>query len=182
VTGETVVGGLVGLHGPSCYCEEFERGLIARCYAAGPVRGGTDTGGLIGRNDRENYVEHSFWDIEATGCKTSAGGLGKTTLQMWDSAAYVNADWDFAGEQQDGTQDTWQMHGPNAYPSLAWEPLAGDLTADGRVDLRDFSRFAAQWRRVDTGFWSGGLCITTDGIVDIDDLAHLAESWLAGLR
>ncbi len=182
VTGGTVVGGLVGLHGPSCYCAEFERGRVARCYAAGPVRGGKDTGGLIGRNDRENYVEQSFWDIEATGCEVSAGGVGKTTAQMCNPATYLDAGWGFAGEQKNGTQDIWRMQMAGLYPSLTWEPIPGDLTADGRVDLWDFSRFAGQWRLIDTGFWSGGLCMTIDGIVDSDDLANLADSWLARLE
>jgi hypothetical protein len=182
VTGGTVVGGLVGLHGPSCYCEEFEHGLVVRCYAAGPVRGAEDTGGLIGRNDRENHVEQSFWDIEAAGCEVSAGGVAKTTAQMCNPATYLDAGWDFVGEQKNGTQDIWRMHVPQGYPWLTWEPIPGDLTADGRVDLWDFSRFAGQWRLIDTGFWSGGLCMTIDGIVDIDDLANLANTWLAHLK
>jgi len=74
------------------------------------------------------------------------------------------------------------MPTPRAYPSLAWEPVVGDFTADGRVDLWDFNRFAGQWRHVDTGFWSGGSWMTIDGIVDIDDLASLADAWLAHVK
>lgn len=181
VTGARIVGGLVGRHGPSCYCQVFERGLIARSYAAGPVRGGKYTGGLTGVNERENYVEYSFWDVEATGCKESADGEAKTTRQMYDSATYMDAGWDFLPEKKNGTEDIWSMPMPNSYPRLAWEPLDGDFNADGRMDLRDYSAFAGHWRQIDTAFGSIGALMTTDGIVDFDDLTSLADAWLTHL-
>jgi hypothetical protein len=119
VTATTSVGGLVGDCGPNCGCEEYIPSLVARCYAVGRVEGVT-TGGLVGAI-LQSSVEASFWDIEATGCATSAGGEGKITSQMYGLTMYLNAGWDFVAESKNGTQDIWYLPGPKDYPRLTWE-------------------------------------------------------------
>lgn len=177
VTGSEITGGLIGRHGPSCYCKVYEPGLVTRCYAAGPVKGPADGGGLIGLNER-SITEDSFWDIETTGCKSSDGGEGKTTSQMRDRTTYWAAGWDLvAGDNKKGPQAVWRMTA-KAYPRLEWEGAADDFNADGRVDLRDYALFARQWRQLDAGFWSNDAAITRDGVVDHDDLADFARAWL----
>jgi hypothetical protein len=180
VTGEATTGGLVGRHGPSCYCYVYTPGLVSRCYAAGPVNGDADAGGLIGLNERSN-TEDSFWDIQVTGCKNSDGGEGKTTSQMRDQATYEDAGWDIVAGDEKGPPLVWRLTA-KAYPRLEWEGTAFDLNADRRVDWRDYAVLARHWRQIDTGFWSSGVCITRDGIVDCDDLAELAGAWLTGER
>jgi hypothetical protein len=58
---------------------------------------------------------------------------------------------------------------------------AGDLNADCLVNLADFSILASQWQ--DTGVLSADLYPLPDGdgLVDLFDLAVLAENWLAAM-
>jgi hypothetical protein len=177
VAGTVSPGGLMGYSGPSCGCKVYIAGLVARSYAAGPVRG-VDAGGLVGASYRSS-VEASFWDIETTGCTLSAGGEGTTTLQMYSRGMYVNAGWGFAANRKEETANPWCLPVPKGYPRLAWERTAADFNGDGRVDLRDFARAAKRWRQADTGSWSGNRYVAPDGVVDFDDLANLADLWLA---
>jgi hypothetical protein len=140
---------------------------------------GTSVGGLAAIEDRaETFC--SFWNVEATGCATSAGGKGKTASEMAMPATYLTAGWDFIAEQGNGTQDIWCMSAVAGYPRLAWERAAGDFNADGEVDFRDYSRLAARWRQADTDLSSDGSYTAPDGVVDFDDLARFTEVWLAG--
>ena len=133
VTATTSAGGLVGFCGPSCDCEEYIPSFVARCYAAGRVKG-VATGGLVGASLKSS-VEASFWNIEATACATSAGGEGKIASQMYSLATYLNAGWDFVAESKNGTQDIWYLPGPKDYPRLTWESLLADFNAAGGMDF-----------------------------------------------
>jgi hypothetical protein len=180
-TGIYNVGGLVGRLAPSCDCSGGTPGLVARCYAAGPVEGAATLGGLIALNE-DSIVEDSFWDIDVTGRRSSAGGFAGTTAQMSNPATYLAAGRDFLGEQDNGSEDVWTLPSPKAYPRLAWQPTPGDFDADGDVDLRDFARLARRWRQIDDGFWSAGTCIAPDTLIDSDDLYTLSRVWLTGVR
>lgn len=170
------VGGLAGCNGPDCHCIVYKPGTVVRCHATGAVWG-VNAGGLIGLNDR-SQTQASFWDIETSGRTDSAGGDGKSTSEMGRSAMFLVAGWDFIGEKPNGTQDIWYMPAAGGYPQLMWELAAGDFDADGRVDFRDYSRLAAQWRRASVV----GSYTAPDGIVDFDDLMNLADVWLAGRK
>lgn len=183
VTAVTSAGSLVGYNAPSCDCPTVYRlSLIARCFAAGPVKGNR-SGGLVAlnRNELNHYsvVDASFWDLKTTGCMTSDGGVGKTTTQMLSLTTYTGAGWDFVGEKANGANDFWCLPLPRSYPRLAWESAMVDFNGDGRVDLRDYALLAKRWRQVDTGFWSSGRYAAPDGILDFDDLVNLADLWLA---
>ena len=177
VTAVKYAGGLVGYNGPNCNCTVVHPSLIARCYAAGPVKS-ANAGGLVAVNLRSN-VEASFWDLKATGCTTSDGGVGKTAAQMSGLITYTSAGWDFVGEKTNGTKDFWCLPSRTSYPRLAWERTLADFNGDNRVDFRDYALLAKRWLQVDTGFWSGGRYVAPDGILDFDDLANLADLWLA---
>ena len=181
VEGSHYVGGLAARHAGSCYCTANTPGSLARCYAAGPVNVSGTSGGLLFVTE-DSTVEHSFWDLEATGCLWSDGGTGKTTSEMGDLKMYVNAGWDFVGEETNGTEDIWSLAALAAYPRFTWETAPGDFDADGDVDLRDYSILGAQWRRPDTGFWSNGACIAADGLIDFDDLDRFTQAWLSGRK
>jgi hypothetical protein len=177
VTGTTHTGGLVGYNAPTCDCIIYTASSVLRSYAAGPIKG-SDRGGITALNYRSS-VESSFWDIQGTGCATSDGGTGKTTLQMASRVLYLNEGWDFAGETANGTKDYWRMPVPVGYPRLAWELALGDFNSDGRVDFRDFAVLAKRWRQVDNASIDGGQFVAPDGIVGLDDLTGLADLWLA---
>ena len=109
VTGEESVGGLVGAN----YAD-----TVSQCYAASKII--TDSndsiGGLIGESIGQ--TTNSFWDIQVSGLKTSASGIGLPTLKLQDSATYLNAGWDMAGETSNGVADFWTIMEPNTYPQL----------------------------------------------------------------
>ncbi len=101
------VGGLAGRNS----------GAVAFCYAAGLVNGNDCVGGLVGYTDTApvaGSVESSFWDIEASGQASSAGGIGKTTAEMKMRSTFSDAGWDFA--------DAWGMCEGTYYPRLGWQP------------------------------------------------------------
>ncbi len=178
VQATTCAGGLAGCNGPSCHCAVYEAGVVSCCYAAGRVAG-AGSGGLVGLDDRGEVFD-SFWDLDASGCTTSAGGDGKTAKEMATISMYHASGWDFVGEKANGTEETWYMPAVGGYPRLTWELDPGDFNADARVDFHDYGRLAAQWRHEDTGTWSDSSYGVPDGVVDMDDLARFAELWLAG--
>lgn len=177
VIGTAAAGGLVGYLGPSCGCQQYIAGLLARSYAAGAVTG-AGAGGLVGASYRSS-VEASFWDIEAAGCTTSAGGEGRTTSQMYSRATYVDAGWGLAAKGKHAATDLWCLPVPKGYPRLASERTGADFNGDGRADLRDFALAAKRWRQADTGAWSGNRYVAPDGVMDFDDLANWADLWVA---
>ncbi|MHC4676992.1 MAG: hypothetical protein ACYTBZ_31300, partial [Planctomycetota bacterium] len=131
-----VVGGLLGYHGGtviSSYVEGgsvsegrvvgglvgWNYGKIINSYAAESVSAGQLIGGLVGSNP-QGTVLNSFWDIEASGQSTSAGGTGKTTVEMHNTNTYMDAGWDFVGKP-DGPSDIWAEPPGGGYPILWWQ-------------------------------------------------------------
>ena len=71
---------------------------VRRIYAAGFVNCNfpSAVGGLVGLNN--GSVVNSFYDTQATGKSSSAGGTGLTTAQMRTRTPFENAGWVFEGE------------------------------------------------------------------------------------
>jgi len=109
VNGGWRVGGLVGEHA----------GQMVQCYSTGRVQG--IGGGLVGYNYFWSEVINSFWDIQTSGRTTSAGGIGKTTVEMQMQSTFTNAGWDFIDETANGTEDIWWILEGKDYPRLWWE-------------------------------------------------------------
>ncbi len=123
VSGASELGGLLG----------FSSGYISNTYATGSLDGaGTALGGLIGALDgplansfatgafldnaggglvgaiqANATVASSYWDTQASGQSTSAGGIGHTTTELQQQATF--AGWDFA--------NIWSL-APDAYPAI----------------------------------------------------------------
>ncbi len=92
VNGTTVVGGIVGRNAG---------GTIRGTFAVGSVTGTDDVGGLAGQNQDGASVGQSYFDTEATGQSTSAGGAtGLTTVQMQGTAAAKNMNLAFGASWQ----------------------------------------------------------------------------------
>jgi hypothetical protein len=113
VSGDHQVGGLVGSH---IFTDENDVlvGTIRNSVAVGPVSGNSDVGGLVGNNTAPGTtttgtVEQSYFDEQATGQTTSAGGIGLTTAEMQGTAAAQNLALAFG--------ETWQTV-PGGYPEL----------------------------------------------------------------
>ena len=122
VAGHDRTGGLVGSN-------TYSEATIQNCYCAGEVAGGANTGGLAGYN--EGFIIASFWDIETTQQAGSAGGVGKTTVEMKMAATFLV--WGICGHGA-----TWTIREGIDYPRLAWEGTAGQVI--GAVELSDLLR------------------------------------------
>ncbi len=110
VVGESLVGGLAG----------WNTGIVIQCYAAGSVVGSADTGGLLGASPgMPGKVFQSFWDMDVSGWRTSAGGEGRATAQMQAASTY--AGWGHTAE------GTWTIDEGNDYPRLSWERQPGQV-------------------------------------------------------
>ena len=130
--GSQTVGGLMG----SNY------GNVVACYSKGDVAGGRYVGGLLGRNHGTVVANYSmgavhgnqyiggliaasdgnevacFWDVEASGLEESSGGTGLTTEEIQNPSRLLQAEWDYVGEIDNGTNNYWDCEG-DGYPSLA---------------------------------------------------------------
>jgi hypothetical protein len=134
ILGNMYIGGLVGA---------FDNGTISHCYSAGSVLGDDNVGGLVGRNmygiiadcystNSVIGIEHtgglvgsggcahnSFWDVQTSGQTTSAGGKGRTTIQMQTASTFLG--WDKCGNA-----GVWTIDDGNDYPRLWWEDKPGE--------------------------------------------------------
>ena len=101
VRGEGAVGGLVGRN----------RRTIENSYATGSVSGNSDVGGLIGAND--GTITYSYWDTQTSEQTISAGGIGKTTMQLKSltPSTEIYSGWRAAD---------WHFGTSNQYPALKY--------------------------------------------------------------
>ncbi|MHC4479013.1 MAG: PEP/pyruvate-binding domain-containing protein, partial [Planctomycetota bacterium] len=74
------------------------------------------------------------------------------------------------------TLDNWGSG--SSLTTYGFDFLAGDFSDDGRVDLVDFASFAQRWPEADCCS-CGGIDLTGDRQIRLDDLRELAENWLA---
>ncbi|SDL45956.1 filamentous hemagglutinin family N-terminal domain-containing protein [Geoalkalibacter ferrihydriticus] len=130
---------------------------VADSYAVGQILHASDAenvGGLIGtnmmyvdaetpvpRSDNDN-ITNSFWDMQASGHTTSAGGIGKTTAEMRDSSTYGNWDssiWSFV----DGT--TVEGYGLST-------PYLTHVTTSAHRDDMLSTLFASGWGNADAAY------------------------------
>ena len=142
-------GGLVGVNWPggdlkTCYSTALvsggERvgglaganvGKVIHCYSTGSVSGSDDwVGGLVGSKWYRDgdwvlagagAVTDSFWDIETSGQAASAGGTGRATAEMQIAGTFLDAGWDFIGEEANGSEDIWWIDEGQDHPCLWWE-------------------------------------------------------------
>ena len=105
VVGNQNVGGFAGISGD----------IFLRILSTGKVdRDASETaiGGLIGafwNPDGPRNVPDGFWDKDASGRTTSAGGQGKSTTEMFGSSLYTNYD-----------ATLWKFDS-RSYPTLQWQ-------------------------------------------------------------
>ena len=111
VTGQNYIGGLVGA--------DEEGGWFFDCFAAGSVSGNENIGGFAGLSNKGKF-SNSFWDTQTTGQLSSAGGIGKATIQMYDPNTFMDVGWDFV-DKPDGPHDIWAEPSGGGYPILWWQ-------------------------------------------------------------
>jgi len=160
---ETCIGGLVGVN---------RSGPLKNCYSAGKV-GGENSGGLAGTSSGE--CTGCFWDIETSGQRVSACGIGKTTAQMQTWATFAAAGWSAEGG--------WTLCEHTGYPKLTWQIRPGDEFCPDGVDMVDFALFAARWKagKPDASADAGDSAdLNQSGTVNATDLEILTSGWLTG--
>jgi hypothetical protein len=172
-TGDNI-GGLVG---KNLY------GSLMDCYATGEVTGSSSIkGGLIGYASGSTII-NCFWDKDTSLQLTSAGGTGKTTMEMKMRATFTGAGWDFTDEIANGTNNYWRMCSDGAdYPRFTWQKAAGDIICPAGVGLADFSVMAQNWLAGNCGAsnqYCGSADLDMSGTVDMADFAIFAANWLA---
>ena len=160
------VGGLVGMN----FC-----GDIIRCFATGLVDCSKSTAdGLAGASVSANgsiaIIQDCFWDVNTTGKPDRgrySGVVGLTTSQMQNRINFVNANWDFNAEDDNGSSDLWHMpHNSTGYPMLFFQrDIPGDTISGYGVDIHDFAAFAQDWLKSN----------------DLQELIKLAQNWLVGI-
>ena len=137
VTGDDNVGGLVGGN---------LSGFIRASYAAGWVTGtGSNVGGLVGGvlyPSDVRQVSQSYWNTTTSGKVSSAGGEGKTTVELQMPAGYtgIYASWnldldnsDGDGDATTGGDDPWDFGTASDYPVVRL-----DFDGDGRATWQEF--------------------------------------------
>ena len=176
VVGSWRAGGLVGYN---LDLSGDERLVITNSYSVGPVSSANFAGGLIGHNSRAS-ITASYWDTEASGLRTSAGGVGKTTQQlqspMTASGIYSdwsNADWDFGtNKQYPALRYTRGPDSDNPACGVAQAPACGTLIAGQR------QRFTGEdWSE----FPGGAQAVCDDADIDNDDDGLIEICHLEGL-
>ena len=115
VIGEYDVGGLVGVNA----------GTVSDSYSTGSVTGEYNVGGLVA-DGLLATVSNSFWDTQTSGQATSAGGTGKTTADMKNSATFSGAEWDIIAVADEETNPayTWNIVDGETYPFLSWQSVS----------------------------------------------------------
>jgi trimeric autotransporter adhesin len=95
-------------------------GIIRRCYSASEINSDSDRGGLVDvQISPTGVVTDSFWDLGVAGVTVSAGGTGKTTVEMKSIETFTNTATDGLDEAWDFA-DTWGIdpHINQGYPRL----------------------------------------------------------------
>ncbi len=106
------VGGLVGIN----------YGTITNSYSTGSVSG-SFVGGLVGIDSYGTYND-DFWDTQTSGQTTSAGGTGKTTIEMQTLSTFTNWNITSVTQKADGYADysyIWNIVDGSTYPFESWE-------------------------------------------------------------
>jgi len=163
VSGKYYVGGLVG--------DNWD-GTITNCYSTGSVSGDMEVGGLVGGDSSAVY--NSFWDTQTSGQLTSAGGTGKTTVQMQMLSTFTSTGWDF--------WNLWTICEGMNYPVFFWQIPVGDFLCPDGVNFIDFAFFADHWGQNncnEANYYCEGTDLDFSGTVDEADLEILVENWLA---
>ncbi|WP_143559242.1 hypothetical protein [Alkalispirochaeta americana] len=114
VSGSGGVGGFVG----------SAQGRITGSYSVGRVEGGDSSGGFAG-SARFGVVLNSFYDEETSGRRDSEIVLPRPTEHMKTKQTFLDAGWDFVGEDENGTEGIWNIDPTrnNGYPYLQEVPL-----------------------------------------------------------
>ena len=158
IIGYYYVGGLVGRTYKSTINNSYSKGstngynyvaglvacnwtnsAINNCYSTGAVEAQSSTYGGLVANNSSSEINNSFWDMESSGQSYSAGGNGKTTVEMKTESTFTDAGWDFDviwdmdGTTNDGYAFFQDYVVPNTAPIV--ENMAVTTTEDVAIEI-----------------------------------------------
>ena len=130
-SGTRGVGGVVGLN-----IGLNNRGTIRDSYATGSVSGGGNLGGVVGVNNG-GAIENSYWNIETTGQLSSAGGVGRTTLQLVTGTAATGSIYELWTAESAAIpgEPLWDFGDNRQYPGLRLPLSTDDCTVGATTAL-----------------------------------------------
>ena len=184
VKGRMITGGFMGTN--YVYPNNgYGQASVDKCYSTGKVTVTYDAeaGGLIGRHwGQPIRVTNSFWDVETSGFTKSSGGSGMTTNQMKTAGTFIDAGWDFVGEDGNGSADTWRLcEDGSGYVQFDFQhSIVGDFVCPDGVSIEDMSYLADNWLATDVTPYCGADC-SGDGTVNNADFAVYAKNAKSGL-
>ena len=116
VEGNTRIGGLVGDNGGSVGNSYATAVLV--CTGVPACDSHTvATGGLIGSNADGGIAVNSYWDIATSNIRGSAGGVGKTTLQLQSGNSQSS---DLSRAYYEWNSSDWHFGNLDQYPILKY--------------------------------------------------------------
>ena len=210
VAGESITGGLVGRNGNdakiyNCYSagnvngldingglvganwNDMEKALISKCYSSAAVTGNSNSGALIGVQQGGSETLSSFWDVNVNSSLDGISNkpndpnvIGLSTVEMQTRSHFTDVGWDFIGEEDNGTEDYWQMciDGYD-YPRLTWQFInPADFLRPGRVDNYDLFVLTHDWLTTDSRCCDIAPLPDGDGIVNLFDYLEFSNHWL----
>ena len=161
--GNSVLGGLVGLHTPIGSGMGAVPATITASYATGAVTGSGTVigarllGGLIG-GGTGGTVTASYWDTTTTGITgLGGGGTGQTTTQLQSITGYdagsIYENWNVDVDGATGNDDPWHFGTASQYPTLKYggfspaaQGSAGadyDTDSDGLIEITTLAQLDA---------------------------------------
>jgi len=171
VSGRHNVGGLVGENGawsrfePEPFWLWYDAGTITDCYASGPVSGQSHIGGLVG----QNILGSTVVDCYSTGMVSGNDDVGGLVADNWEGD--INSsfwDIDTAGQtiSAGGTgKTTAELKTASTFLEAGWDFV--NVWGIGENQTYPYLR---KYSAAD---------INQDETVNFDDLAILANNWLA---
>ncbi|MDD4961044.1 MAG: GLUG motif-containing protein, partial [Candidatus Marinimicrobia bacterium] len=155
-------GGLCGYAYGAEIIHSYSRGNLD--YASGSY-----VGGLLGYDNYNSVtpVTASFWDIDSSGTELSAGGSGRTAVQMRMQSTYTDSGWNFT--------DVWAISDTanDGYPYLL-PPVTLEMPELVSDSLRGISKASATvyYRITNAGSpfpEQHGVCWNTNGMPTTED-------------
>jgi hypothetical protein len=169
---------------------DINSSTISNCYAScGFESEGEKIGGFCGWSQNSGYDDCvSNQDAYSISVGGSGGGevgsvIASETSQMQSIEFWGVTDWDFVGEDINGSDDIWRMCEDGVeYPKLWWEFGGGDFVCGDGVDFFDFAVLADTWYlSAEQAGYNYKCDLSGDETIEFDDLAILANNWLEGI-
>ena len=128
LSGDSAVGGLIGEH---------VYGFVFHSYSRSVVQGPVAQGGFVGRQRGTCLYVGCFWDREVDVLPAAVADVEsvypKSSAELKMEHTFTQTGWDFVGETDNGTSDTWWIQEGQDYPRLAWERTPSD---DPAIEIR----------------------------------------------